>query len=717
MPIGADFGIDTVNRRVYHQYGTTVYDVNELYSWLQDVFDELAQMDNPEPMSAQTPTAYTMINGWFLDPGELSYAHKYLSGGAIKTDGYSVSGYDDGVRLLKLEAGGYVWAGSGDLGEEIGYSGGSPTDTGTLLSYDNTKRYWWIRVDNGDASDEFTDVGTALDVTDGAGSGAGNLIDAGGSLSGEELYTNVYTLGTISSDPSPQAYIFQGGIVLDEWSNLDNWNRGHIDVLLKIKEAGYELGEPKGYVTVFARQESDSFDHFEIDLGEGGRNAVPLGTATDLDHTTADYYLLYDGGVGTDFSTGEIISETNGTWSAEVISFVEYSSGVGLLGISGVKGTLSDDESFSGGTSGATGITNGTLGDTLLSWDAEASDFSTLGQIITGLTSGAKRLLRGVDGANDKAVCQVDETVTGTAREAYYTTFDDDENATGATDGDVTLDADSITAVSGFSDITVAFVNGTVTTGGTSGTFTVGEQVTWDDGQAQTAIVLKDSSSVLTLGNCTSTDLSGNEVSGQLSSATATPDQALQSSHTMLKAFEQQSDKSYDVIIQGGDIYEAGRTLAQVYQYLKFVCREDSDFAMYTVIDGVITELDGEEYIQAFTGYTPVKSAPFGTFAGGKFFGAQSVWVSGMASGQSYQLIDAAGATQTPPISVTVTVSSLITGDRVGVFLTAAGAINKAQYQSHNTNNTSGLSTFEVVENIAQDTPAAGILRVINNCR
>ena len=41
--------------------------MNELYSWLMNVFDESGTIDDTIPMTAQTPTAYTLTNGWFLD--------------------------------------------------------------------------------------------------------------------------------------------------------------------------------------------------------------------------------------------------------------------------------------------------------------------------------------------------------------------------------------------------------------------------------------------------------------------------------------------------------------------------------------------------------------------------------------------------------------------------------------------------------------------------
>jgi hypothetical protein len=183
----------------------------------------------------------------------------------------------------------------------------------------------------------------------------------------------------------------------------------------------------------------------------------------------------------------------------------------------------------------------------------------------------------------------------------------------------------------------------------------------------------------------------------------------------MQKAFEQQANKNYDVIIQCGDIYNSGRTLAQAYEYFKFVCQENSTFQMYTVDTGTITPLDGEEYKIAYSGYAEKKASPLGTFAGGKFFGAQGVWIEGMAADQSYQLIDSDGNVQDPPVTATMMVTSVVSGDRVTVFLTSAGSINKSQYTSVATGNVAGDTDFVIQESIAQDTPSSGVLRVVDD--
>jgi hypothetical protein len=117
-----------------------------------------------------------------------------------------------------------------------------------------------------------------------------------------------------------------------------------------------------------------------------------------------------------------------------------------------------------------------------------------------------------------------------------------------------------------------------------------------------------------------------------------------------------------------------GRTLAQVYERLKWACRHNAT----GTLDGVAAEA----YRKADAAYAEVKAAPFGTFAGGTFFGAQGVWITNYAANQVFQLIDDSGTTQSPPNTVFVEVSALVSGDRVGVFKldTPGGDIERDTY-------------------------------------
>lgn len=359
-----DWTIDYDLKTITHTSGATIYTVRELYSWLMDVFDELGQLDDQVPISAQTPTEFSLINGWEIPAG----SYEYLRAGAI-------------------------------------------TDT-----------------------------------------------------TNDDLWANIYTLGTIVA--GTPVYVVQDGAKLTK-----HWADGHIDILVRVKQGGVEIDG--GALTVFARVLGNSYDHFSIDLTAGGRNAVPLATAVDLNHITPE--------------------ATIAGWNNIAITF----------------GAVSKD------------LNNG---------------------------AGAR---------------------------------------------------------------------------------------------------------------------------------------------------------PYDVVIDC-----ATRTLAQVYQYLKYVTRHTSVLEL----DGV----DGEQYLSADPGYTAVKTAPFGTFAGGKFFGARGVWIENYDAGdaKNFQLIDSDGDTQSPPNVVAVKVTNVVPGDRVAVFrLTGAGgAIRKNEYMA--AENSSGNGTVVVKTAISSDTPASGVVRI-----
>jgi len=161
----------------------------------------------------------------------------------------------------------------------------------------------------------------------------------------------------------------------------------------------------------------------------------------------------------------------------------------------------------------------------------------------------------------------------------------------------------------------------------------------------------------------------------------------------------------YDVEVDCG----SRTSVSQVYERLKWACRRGAS--------GTLDGINSYFYQSADGAYTPNKKAPFGNFAGGKFFGARGVWLKGVPSGdvKNLQLVDANGVVRDPPNVVTATVSGLVAGDRVAIFeLTGVGgSINKAKYTSHNTLNVLGDNTLEVTTTIESDTPAAGYLRVL----
>jgi len=168
------------------------------------------------------------------------------------------------------------------------------------------------------------------------------------------------------------------------------------------------------------------------------------------------------------------------------------------------------------------------------------------------------------------------------------------------------------------------------------------------------------------------------------------------------------SGGTYDYKIDCG-----GNTLADTYEYLKYITRRGSTFTIDSTIQGqYYTKVKGSDY-------TPVPSAPFGTFAGGTFFGAPGIVVTNMAGSDTnnYVLIDSGGTQRTPPVSVNITVDKVVSGDSVAVFrltntLALGGVINKTEYTTAGTGNDAGSGTVTVVGDISQDTPASGWIRL-----
>lgn len=349
--LGNRWDIDYNAKRIYRDTATTptITDTSlALYSALQDLFDEPDQMDDPVPMSAQTPTAFTMINQWFID----DESTQYLTGGALATSGWA----SGNIRAISYDATGAGTAfGTADIGRTI--TGTTTGDSGTILAYD--ERYGtelgvvWIRPDV-PASDLF-DNGTEA-WTVGASSAAGNFTNTyaaasgGGTASetGEALWTNVFTLGTIFVNTT--LYIYQDGAELigrevgatNRW-----WSSGQIDILVKVQSTGNEIDD--GEITVFARQYGALYDNFIIDLTTGGRQPVPLATGGDLNNATGLRQMNFSVSSG-NFTVGEVIQDDSDSTIQGVVT--DWNSGTTTIQYYLIGPALAD---FTGATGGLTG--------------------------------------------------------------------------------------------------------------------------------------------------------------------------------------------------------------------------------------------------------------------------------------------------------------------------------------------------------------------------
>lgn len=264
MAIVDDVEFDLINKIIKRTTGagTTVYSANALYSFAMDTFDELTHIDDTVPMSAQTPTSYTVIAGWYLQE-DLT---KYINGGAIQT-----SGYNTVITYAPVTIGTPFVV--GDIGDTL--TGSVSTDTGDLVDYNNTTGEVWIRMTT--TADVFADT----DVLSGAGTGTATV--DGTPRTGETIFANPYTLGTLEG--TPVIYIVQDGVTLTSW-----WAAGPFDIIVKVTETGTDIDSKA--ITVFCRAWTDLYDNFEITLTTAGQNAVPLGTSDDLNSQTAAATVL-----------------------------------------------------------------------------------------------------------------------------------------------------------------------------------------------------------------------------------------------------------------------------------------------------------------------------------------------------------------------------------------------------------------------------------------
>src|SRR3989344_2702945 len=232
MAIALDFTIYPKTKVIRHTSGTSVYTAVQFYSWLMNTFDEPGYLTYQTPIKFNTPTSFTMINGWFLDNGEGSYLLKYLYGGGIDTSGYAT--VSDPIYLLDLDVGdgtpGYTSFVSGDRDKNVQDDG---VTVGPLLAYINTypsasKGRIWVR----DTRTTPASVADNSEMTVVTGTGTGTA--DGASASGDEIYLNLFTINSFAGTPNPQVYIYQRHPVtasgyntrvrIVEWSHLANWD-------------------------------------------------------------------------------------------------------------------------------------------------------------------------------------------------------------------------------------------------------------------------------------------------------------------------------------------------------------------------------------------------------------------------------------------------------------------------------------------------------------
>jgi hypothetical protein len=145
-------------------------------------------------------------------------------------------------------------------------------------------------------------------------------------------------------------------------------------------------------------------------------------------------------------------------------------------------------------------------------------------------------------------------------------------------------------------------------------------------------------------------------------------------------------------------------SLAQAYQALMWATSESSPITFNAIPGFRYRMLPGQTYPENI-------AAPFGAFAGGRWFVARGWWLTGVqiADSRNYQLLSDNGTVQTPPTSVAVQIGGVSVGDYVLVARdNGGGGILTSEY----TVSAAAAATTVTVPSLKADTPATGVIRI-----
>jgi len=626
--------------------------MNELYSALQDHFDEVGQMDDGIPMSAQTPVEYTIgiIDTGDLDPWYVPYnMMEHMMGGALKTNGWArVTTTNTGIVVVAVTSNNITTA---KIGLDISHADG---DAGTLLDVieSGATDYLVIRPDSFAAANNWDSTSGTITCD------ALTATQSAAAVTGEQVWANLYSIGTF--EPDTHVYVYQGPVAtnagrirlysIDTVTNpgQDWWGDGQIDICVYIKNfkaAGYPVIDG-GYLSVYTRKGNTLYDSFEVStsLTSGGRNPIPLATSPDLDNTTGFSSITLTAQTGTqpDWVVGyeiqgatsgarAIITKVEGTFnSSQTLHY--YLLGDPLTDFQTATETINNVDSTPARSGTKNGSAPAAQGPALQSWfTANAFPTVTFGNTVYDIN---------------------DDGIT----EAYGITLDCNQNP-------LTQVYEWVKYVTRFG------ATGTSNTNGVPGEMYIGGEV-----------YLEYSGSV------TGTIAEGSDVTQATSLATGV-------------VVSHDTTKKVILLRNIRGTFVTGQILT------------DNDTSGTVTIN-----------ISAQT-FSPKKQSPFGTFAGGTFFGARGVLLSDWlaADENKFQLTPIPGGTQLRPIAISITVTNLVGGaetaidsDRVSVFRLSGGAINKTEFSAAGGESIGG-GTLTVDGAIPQDIPGkttGGVLRI-----
>lgn len=686
--------------------------VNELYSALQDLFDELAQMDDGIPMSAQTPTEYTIgaidasdDTPWFIDDESI----QHLKGGALKTSLWTrvtgaVGTGKPGIIKVAVSANAAIVY--GDIGNSITATAGS-SSTGTLVDLQGSGASTILFIRPTDSTSTHDWTGTTNITCNAHATGAMTCTV----YTGESLWANIYSLGSLAVDKGNNAisdlYVYKNGTKVQKLSSgvagYQWWPTGHIDILMKVKEAG---------ATTFTgnTHTSTTIDNLNINagllrvgqpiFGSGiaagttiasivSYNSITISAATSSTLTgTALYANTIDGANVTVFAreydnTYDYFSVDLNTGGRNPIPLatgddLNNHTGIKQYSASAGSGTFQAGEIIYVGT-----------------WPSSVTAKGVVTAVTgTGASSVIKYYLIG-----DLTAIASGNTVTGVVSGATITNGTVADNAAGTNPASLTGMA--INSVIGGYGVDINNGNGTKY-----------YSIQIDPGANKYVLsTMYEWTKYVTRRGSTDTT-NNNGINGECYIG---PDYKL--SYTTLTGSQMTS---------GDTVFQAATgAFGKVVTHdttNKFIIVRNTRGSFGT---GTVYDVNAPtKYTDSGTtagSITPIKPNPYGTFAGGKFFAAPGVCFNNtnLAAGdiQAYQLTALDGTVQVPPNVVSVGITGLSVGDAAGVFQCrgSVGVVDKASYTMPTTTpgDTSIVVTNGTRTAIASDEPTAGFLRVV----
>ena len=256
---------------------TATRTVNELYSALQDLFDNVSAgaglyTDEGTPMFAVTPREYRIgrienndPEPWFIS----QETTEHLTGGSIQSVGWTrTPGTDTGVICLAVTG---STLDASDIGSTITHADG---DSGKLIDIESST-FICIRPDDNTAANNFDSTSGTLTCN------ANTATQNGASGTGESFWTNLFTVGTLVDSANTSIYVAQDRTVLTSY-----WPDGPLDRLIRVRQQSANSIDD-GYLTVYAREENEIYDNFVTQVLSGGRVTVPISTSNDLNDISA----------------------------------------------------------------------------------------------------------------------------------------------------------------------------------------------------------------------------------------------------------------------------------------------------------------------------------------------------------------------------------------------------------------------------------------------